>query len=126
MAKRSRANEDGWEENRKFVFDNIDKLGETLQGQYTGLGRSIERLGESFEKKIDKQSDEFSTHLLNLSGKLEVIKENDLTHLDKRLDKLENSVTAINTKLITITAIVIVSIPILIQVFELSVEYFKN
>ena len=126
MAKRSRANEDGWEENRKFVFDNIDKLSETLQGQYTGLGRSIERLGESFEKKIDKQSDEFSTHLLTLSGKLETIKDNDLTHLDKRLDKLENSVTAINTKLITITAIVIVSIPILIQVFELSVDYFKN
>jgi len=126
MAKRSRANEDGWEENRKFVFDNIDKLGETLQGQYTGLGRSIERLGESFEKKIDKQSDEFSTHLLNLSGKLEVIKENDLTHLDKRLDKLENSVTAINTKLITASAIVIISIPILIQVLQLSVDYFKN
>ena len=126
MAKRSRADEDGWEENRKFVFDNIDKLGETLQGQYTGLGRSIERLGESFEKKIDKQSDEFSTHLLNLSGKLEVIKENDLTHLDKRLDKLENSVTAINTKLITASAIVIISIPILIQVLQLSVDYFKN
>ena len=126
MAKRSRADEDGWEENRKFVFDNIDKLGETLQGQYSGLGRSIERLGESFEKKIDKQSDEFSTHLLTLSGKLEAIKDNDLTHLDKRLDKLENSVTAINTKLITVTAVVIVSIPILIQVFELSVEYFKN
>ena len=126
MAKRSRANEDGWEENRKFVFDNIDKLGETLQGQYSGLGRSIERLGESFEKKIDKQSDEFSTHLLTLSGKLEAIKENDLTHLDKRLDKLENSVTAINTKLITASAIVIISIPILIQVLQLSVDYFKN
>ena len=126
MAKRSRADEDGWEENRKFVFDNIDKLGETLQGQYSGLGRSIERLGESFEKKIDKQSDEFSTHLLNLSGKLEAIKENDLTHLDKRLDKLENSVTAINTKLITASAIVIISIPILIQVLQLSVDYFKN
>ena len=126
MAKRSRADEDGWEENRKFVFDNIDKLSETLQGQYTGLGRSIERLGESFEKKIDKQSDEVNTQLFNLSGKLEAIKENDLTHLDKRLDKLENSVTAINTKLITVTAVVIVSIPILIQVFELSVEYFKN
>ena len=126
MAKRSRANEDGWEENRKFVFDNIDKLSETLQGQYSGLGRSIERLGESFEKKIDKQSDEFSTHLLTLSGKLEAIKENDLTHLDKRLDKLENSVTAINTKLITASAIVIISIPILIQVLQLSVDYFKN
>ena len=126
MAKRSRADEDGWEENRKFVFDNIDKLGETLQGQYSGLGRSLERLGESFEKKIDKQSDEFSTHLLNLSGKLEAIKDNDLTHLDKRLDKLENSVTAINTKLITASAIVIISIPILIQVLQLSVDYFKN
>ena len=118
--------EDSWEENRKFVFDNIDKLGETLQGQYTGLGRGIEKLEGSFEKRLDKQSDDFNVQLLNITTKLESMKENDLSHIDERLDALDKNVTAINTKLIMATGFLVVFIPILIQVAQLSVDYFKN
>jgi len=125
MAKRSRADEDSWNENRKLVFDNINSLSETLKAQYNVLGTSLDKLENSFEKRINKQSDDFNIQLSNITTKLETIKDNDLTHIDERLNDLKVSITSINSKITLIGIILMVGIPISFQIVQLFVDFFK-